>query len=321
MKNSIKTMLSLAIAFVIYSPLAKAQNTPNSLNQPGYYHMALGDFEVIALSDGTTPQKLNELLTDAKPGEVEHLLKQHYQASTIECSVNAYLVKANGKLILIDAGTSDVYGPALGHITESLNKAGYKPEQIDAILLTHIHMDHIGGLMNGDKIAFPNATVYISKVEADYYLNPANKAKAAESAKRFFDGAEQKLRPILIAGKLRTFDFGGELFPGITPVAGFGHTPGHSFYAIESKGEKMLFLGDILVSDAVQLPEPSITSVYDYDAGQAATTRKKALAEAATAGYWVGVSHISFPGIGHIRADGKGYIWVPINYSASGSGQ
>lgn len=311
----------MAIVFVIYSPYAKAQHTPNSLNQPGYYHMALGDFEVIALSDGTTPQKLNELLTNAKPGEVERLLKQHYQASIIECSVNAYLVKANGKLILIDAGTSDVYGLALGHIAEGLNKAGYKPEQIDAILLTHIHMDHIGGLMNGDKIAFPNATVYISKIEADYYLNPANKAKAAEGAKRFFDGAEQKLRPILTAGKLRTFDFDGELFPGIIPIASFGHTPGHSFYVVESQGEKMLFMGDVLVSDAVQLPEPSVTSVYDYDAGQAAVTRKKALAEAADAGYWVGVSHISFPGIGHIRVDGKGYVWVPVNYSASGNGQ
>jgi glyoxylase-like metal-dependent hydrolase (beta-lactamase superfamily II) len=314
-------MLFMAIAFTICNPFAKAQNTPNSLNQPGYYSMALGDFEVIALSDGTIPLKLNELLTDAKSGEVERLLKQHCQASTIECSVNAYLIKANGKLILIDVGTSDVYGPALGHITESLNKIGYKPEQIDAILLTHIHMDHIGGLMNGDKIAFPNATVYISKIEADYYLNPTNKTKAAENAKRFFDGAELKLRPILIAGKLRTFDFGAELFPGITPVAGFGHTPGHSFYAIESKGEKMLFLGDILVSDAVQLSEPSITSVYDYDPKQASATRKKALAEAGTAGYWVGVSHISFPGIGHIRPGDKGYIWVPINYSASGRGQ
>lgn len=316
-----KIILFLIIAFISYRPVAKAQNLPHLLNQPGYYHMSLGDFEVIALSDGTTPQNLNELLTESTPGDIIRLLKKHYQTATIECSVNAYLVKADGKLILIDAGTSDVYGPALGHLAESLSKAGYKAEQIDIILLTHIHMDHIGGHMNGDKIAFPNATVYISKTEADYYLNPANKAKAAKSAKCFFDGAEQKLRPVLNSGRLRTFNFGGELFPGITPVASFGHTPGHSFYAFESKGEKILFMGDILVSDAVQLPDPGINSIYDYDALQAASTRKKALAKAAAAGYWVGVSHISFPGIGHVRAEGDGYSWVPVNYSTSGNGQ
>lgn len=310
-------MLSVAITFT-----ANAQgNNVKQFNQPGYYQMALGDLQITALSDGTAPQKLNALLQDGKPGEVEQLLKANFQSDTLECSVNAYLIKTGGKLILIDVGTSDVYGSALGHLTAGLEKTGYKPEQIDAVLLTHIHMDHIGGLTKGNELTFPNATVYISKIEAEYYLSPSNKEKAPESMKRFFDGALSKLSPIIKAGKLKTFDFGFEIFPGIMPIASPGHTPGHSFYSVESKGQKIIFWGDIMVSDVVQFASPSITSIYDNDRKEAIITRQNALADAAAKGYWVGISHSSFPGIGHISANGKKYKLIPINYSSNGIGQ
>lgn len=321
LKNNLTIILSFIFVAVMAAQVKAQEKAIASLAQPGYYHMILGDIEITALSDGTIPQDLNALLKDAKPGEVSELLTKNYQSSTIECSVNAYLIKTGGKLILIDVGTSGVFGPGLGHLTENLAKAGYKPEQIDAILLTHIHMDHIGGLMNGDQITFPNAQVYISKLEADYWLNAANKAKSAPAMQRFFDDAALKLSPILKAGKLKTFDFGAELFPGITPIASFGHTPGHSFYAVESKGQKIIFWGDISVSAPVQFADPDITSVYDYNPKEAAATRKKALAEAAKNGYWVAVSHISFPGIGHIITNGTSYNWAPINYSSNGVGQ
>jgi glyoxylase-like metal-dependent hydrolase (beta-lactamase superfamily II) len=298
-----------------------AQNTPPNLQQAGYYHMVLGKFKITALSDGTTPQKLNELLQNAAPGEIERLLRSSFQSTTIECSVNGYLINTGTKLILIDAGTSDVYGPALGHLAENLVKAGYKPEQIDAVLLTHIHMDHMGGIMNGNNITFPNADIYISKPEADYYLNPLNKDKALDAMKRFFEGAEMKLRPIEKAGKLKTFEYDQEIFPGIKPVASYGHTPGHSFFLVESDHQRMLFWGDIVVSDAVQFANPAITSVYDHDSKAAATLRKQALADAAQKGYWVAVSHMTFPGIGHITQNNTGYRLVPINYSNSGIGQ
>lgn len=323
--RTIKKIISKYYAALFAAALTFSAHAQNSdlqkFSQPGYYEMALGDLKVVALSDGTVPQKLNELLKDAKPGEVKKLLNDNFQTETLECSVNAYLVKTGSKVILIDAGTSDIYGPSLGHLTASLEKIGYKPEQIDAILLTHIHMDHIGGLTKGDQLTFPNADVYISKIEADYYLNSSNKEKAPESMKNFFDGAVLKLSPIKKAGKLKTFEFGTEIFPGITPIASHGHTPGHSFYALESKGQKLMFWGDIIVSDVVQFANPSITSVYDYDRKEAMITRKKALEDAAAKGYWVAISHSSFPGIGHIRAEDKKFKLIPINYSSNGSGQ
>ena len=182
-------------------------------------------------------------------------------------------------------------------------------------------MDHIGGLTKGDQLIFPNADVYISKTEADYYLSSSNKEKAPESMKMFFDGAVLKLSPIIKAGKLKTFELGNEILPGIKSVASTGHTPGHSFYALESRGQKIMFWGDIMVSDVVQFANPLITSVYDYDRREAMITRKKALEDAAAKGYWVAISHSLFPGIGHIRADDKKFKLIPINYSSNGTGQ
>jgi glyoxylase-like metal-dependent hydrolase (beta-lactamase superfamily II) len=311
------------LGYLIASPsLSVAQSTNSiSLHQPGYYRMQLGDFEVTALSDGTVPQDVIKLLTNAAPGEIEQLLKLNYMTTPVELSVNAYLVKANNKLILIDAGTADAFGPSLGYLTKSLDNAGYRPDQIDAVLVTHIHPDHIGGLMDGDKMVFPNATIYISKPEADFWLTEESRKKAPEGLKFYFQNAQLKVGPYLKAGKVKTFEYGGELFPGIMPIASPGHTPGHTFYALESKGQKLVFWGDVVHVASVQLTDPSVAIQYDVDPKAAAFQRKKAFNDAAKYSYWVAGDHLSFPGIGHLRRDGSKYVWVPINFSTYGTGQ
>ncbi|MHA4811202.1 MBL fold metallo-hydrolase [Flavitalea flava] len=321
MKYSIQFVLQSAIAFLtilgyqIVSPcisIAQGTNTI-SLSQPGYYRMQIGDFEVTALSDGTIPQDVFKLLTNAKPGEIEQLLKLNHITAPVETSVNAYLVKTNDQLILVDAGTAAAFGPSLGKLKKSLNNAGYTPEQINAVLITHIHPDHVGGLIDGEKMVFPNATIYISKPEVDFWLTAANKVNAPEGLKFYYQNAEQKVDPYLKAGKVKAFEYAGELFPGITPIASPGHTPGHTSYVFESKGQKLVFLGDIMHVAAVQLSNPSVTIQYDVDPKAAAYQRKMAFIAAAKGGYWIAGDHISFPGIGHLRASGSSYIGLPVN--------
>jgi glyoxylase-like metal-dependent hydrolase (beta-lactamase superfamily II) len=123
------------------------------------------------------------------------------------------------------------------------------------------------------------------------------------------------LNPYVAAGKFKPFDGNTELVLGVRAMASHGHTPGHTTYIVESKGEKLALLGDLVHVAAVQFPDPSVTIHFDTDSKAAAVQRKRAFADAAKQGYWVGAAHISFPGIGHIRADGKGYTWVPANYS------
>ena len=305
-----------AIGLIANTSTAFAQSATTAQSpQPGYYRLSVGDFEVIALSDGTVPQNFHQLLTNVKPGEIDRLLKLNYQSDPVELSVNCYLIKKDNDLILVDAGTAGAFGPTLGHLTESLRRAGYQPEQITAILITHIHTDHTGGLMDNGKLAFPNATIYISKPEVDFWLTAEGKSKAPASLKDYFMQAEATVGPYLKAGKVKTFLYGTEVLPGILPVASPGHTPGHSFFSLESKGTKLLFWGDIIHAAAVQFADPAVTIVYDVNPAAAAAQRKKAFQDAAQKGYLIAADHLSYPGIGRIRAEDNSYVWVPVNYS------
>ncbi|OJT17567.1 MBL fold metallo-hydrolase [Archangium sp. Cb G35] len=297
-------------------PAAQAAAPQVKTQAPGFYRMMLGDFEITALFDGTVPLPVDKLMTNTRPGQVEKLLAAAYVSQPVETSINAFLINTGSRLVLVDTGAGSLFGPTVGNqLLTNLRAAGYQPEQVDMVLITHIHGDHAGGLMAGDKRAFPNAVVRVDKHDADYWLSPTNLEKAPDDKKAPFQGAMASLNPYVEAGKLQTFDGDTELEPGIRAIAARGHTPGHSFYAVESKGQKLVLWGDMMHVAAVQFPEPSVTIQFDTDSKAAAAQRKKAYAEAAKQGYWVGVAHVPFPGIGHVRADGKGYDWVPVNYS------
>ncbi|WP_434383029.1 MBL fold metallo-hydrolase [Melittangium boletus] len=281
---------------------------------PGYYRYMLGDFEITVLSDGTVPQEVEKLL-HAPPAKVQSLLSAAYLTSPVETSINAYLINTGTALYLVDTGAGELFGPAGGHLVTALRAAGYQPEQIDAVLLTHIHGDHSGGLMMAGKPVFPNAVVYAHQREAAYWLDAANVAKAAESHKPYFQEARAALSPYVAAGKLKTFEGNAELLPGIWTQEAPGHTPGHTFYVARSQGQKLVFWGDIMHVAAVQFADPSVTIQYDVDSKAAAAQRAKAYADAAKQGYTVAGDHVSFPGLGRLKAQGKGYAWVPVNYA------
>ena len=311
LRNAAAAVLSLAFLGLTSAnaaaPMAKT-------NAPGFYRMMLGDFEVTALSDGTADLPVDKLL-NAPPAKVLAALKRVHLKSPLETSVNAFLVNTGSKLVLIDAGAAGLFGPTLGILVKNLQAAGYQPEQVDEVYITHMHPDHVGGLMAGDKPAFPNAIVRADKHDADFWLSQANLDKAPEDSKGFFQGAMASINPYVQAGKFKPFDGDTDLVPGIRAHASRGHTAGHATYVVESKGEKLVLLGDLIHVAAVQFPDPSVTIKFDTDTKAAAAQRRKAFGEAAKEGYLVAGAHLSFPGIGRLRADGKGYGFVPVNYS------
>jgi len=283
---------------------------------PGFYRVMLGDFEVTALSDGTVALPVDKLLTGTTAAKTQKALARSFLKAPLDTSVNGYLVNTGTKLVLIDTGAAGLFGPTLGNLVTNLKAAGYQPEQVDEIYITHMHADHVGGLMTADKqLAFPNATVRADQHDADFWLSQANLDKAPADMKGFFQGAMASLNPYVAAGKFKTFDGDTELVPGVKAVAARGHTPGHSIYKVESQGQTLVLWGDLMHVAAVQFPEPGVTIQFDSDSKNAALQRKRAYAEAAKRGYLVGSAHISFPGLGHLRAQGKGYEWVPVNYS------
>lgn len=281
---------------------------------PGYYRVMLGDFEVTALSDGILNLPVEKLLTNTTPEKTLKALKKYYLSSPTTTSVNAYLINTGSKLVLIDTGAASLYGPTAGRLLNSLKAAGYAPDQVDEIYITHMHSDHVGGLMNGEQLAFPNAIVRADQHDADFWLSQMNMDKAPAGAKGAFQGAMVSINPYVKAGKFKSFSGETELVPGIKAVAARGHTPGHSVYLIESKGQKLMLWGDLMHVAAVQFENPSVTISFDSDSKAAMAQRLKAYADAAKQGYMVGATHLSFPGLGYLRSEGKGYAWVPVNY-------
>jgi glyoxylase-like metal-dependent hydrolase (beta-lactamase superfamily II) len=314
-RAAVAAALTLASGTALVPTTAQAAAPQVKTQAPGYYRLMLGDFEITALSDGTLELPLDKLLTNVKPAQVEKAFARAYLKSPVEGSFNAFLINTGSALVLVDTGAGNLYGPTLGKLQASLKAAGYQPEQIDAVLITHLHSDHIGGLMAGDKRAFPNATVHLAKAEADYWMSADNMKKAPAEAQSMFQSAMAMLTPYATADKLKPFEADTDLVPGIKAVLTVGHTPGHSNYVVESKGQKLMLLGDLLHVAAVQFPDPSVTVQFDTDSKAAAAQRKKVLADAAKQGYWLGFAHVSFPGLGHVTSEGKGYVYVPALYS------
>ncbi|MEP6607556.1 MAG: MBL fold metallo-hydrolase [Burkholderiaceae bacterium] len=302
--------------FLLFLAPAGAGAPPVKTSAPGYYRMLLGSFEITALLDGTVDLKVADLLTNTTPAKVSAALKRNFLKDPVETSVNAYLINTGDKLIMIDAGSGTFFGPTVGKLIDNLKASGYQPEQIDEIYITHMHADHVGGLVSNGKVAFPNAIVRANRRDADFWLDKATMDAAPKDARPFFEGAMAAINPYVAAGKFKPFEGDAELAPGIRAVAAYGHTPGHSVYVAESQDERLVLWGDLMHVAAVQFPDPSVSIRFDIDAKAAAANRNTQYADAAKRGHWVAAAHLPFPGIGHLRADGKGYDWVPANYTA-----
>ena len=281
---------------------------------PGYYRMMLGDFEVTALFDGIIELDAKELLSNTTGVQVDKLLERSYEAAKVPTSVTAYLINTGDKLVLVDTGAADKFGPTLGRLQGNLKAAGYQPEQVDTLVVTHMHGDHVGGLVVDGKIAFPNATLMAAKEDQDFWLAASALEKVPPDEQAFFKMAQDSVNPYVQAGKFKAIVGNAEIVPGIHAVATHGHTPGHTVYVVESQGQKLVLWGDLMHFAAVQFAQPQVTIAFDVDKKAAQAQRKKAYADAAKGRYLVGSAHLPFPGLGHLRAEGKGYAFVPVGY-------
>jgi len=283
---------------------------------PGWYRTMIGDFEVTALNDGIFGIE-TKLLQHTSQKEIEKGMDAAFVAKgdKVPTSVNAFLVNTGTQLVLIDTGVAKAFGPTLGFAIENLKAAGYDPAQVDVVLITHMHGDHVNGLVTADgKMVFPNAQVMVTKPEAGFWMNKEQEAKAPEGMKPFFKMANGAAAPYVAAGKWKTFEPNAEPVPGIKAMA-TGHTPGHTSYVVESKGQKLIVLGDVIHVGAVQFGNPDVSIGYDVDDKTAIASRKKLFADAAKNKTLLAGAHLAFPGLGHVRAQGKGYTWVPVEFA------
>lgn len=324
---------SLVIGLGILAVLGQTRNVaaeaPMQRTQaPGYQRVMVGDVEVTALFDGIVPLDTRLLLNVAEKDVGELTARALIGDSRkIPTSTNVFAIDTGSKLVLVDAGGGKGMkgmkgmGAALGLATDNLRAAGYRPEEVDAVLITHLHGDHIGGLVDAKgKAAFPNAVVYLAKAENDYWMSEAE-PKVPDMYKEHLKQARMLVQsvadPYLKAGRWKTFDCKSDCspIPGIRAHASPGHTPGHTAYEVESRGAKLVIIGDTVHIGAVQFARPEAAVLFDANPKEAVVTREALFRRIADGKTLVADMHIAFPGIGRMRSDGKkGYQWVPIEY-------
>ena len=290
---------------------ARAEASGKGFRQAGFYRLRVGDVEVIAVSDGTL--RSAPKLLHAKPGEVERLLRASWVSMPRHVSVNAFLIRLDGRNILIDAGTGDQLGPTLNKLTANLEALGVPAGAISDILLTHIHADHSGGLAVGGTMLFPNAIVHGNRVEATFWTDRVNQAKARQEFKRYFEGPKRTYALYAAAGKVKPFDGQVELFPGLSAHPAPGHTPGHTFYVLESKGEKLMFWGD-----TVHVAEGSFPRQHSHRIRHRPPRGGPAAQTSVRTGRAPGIPcGGGAPLVSRVWAGGQkrsGYTWIPIPY-------
>ncbi|HBZ8881810.1 TPA: MBL fold metallo-hydrolase [Klebsiella pneumoniae] len=301
--------------------MSSLKSLPILRNQAqGFFRYALGNLVVTALYDGYVtldPMSLSGITDEERKSDLARQLLP--TSGALDTSVNAFLIHNGERLILIDAGSAHFAGPSMGRLLDNIAAAGYKPEDVDTILLTHMHPDHIGGITNDKGEAlFVNATVWAHKDDADFWLDNDLAATLAEDQRPFFTIAQDAAAPYIASDRFKTFIQGDDLIPDLVSVVDArGHTPGHTAFMVTSAGDKMLFWGDISHLPSIQLPHPGATIELDVYPEMAIASRERVLAASAEEGYVIGAAHLPFPGIGRVRKDtATGYAWVSVEYAA-----
>ncbi len=276
---------------------------------PGVYHRRIGDMHVVALSDGLLFRD-HQMMIGVPADEAEALLAKAFRTSFV-LSVNAFVIYNKGRVALVETGSGNYLGPAAGHLLTSLAAAGIVPSAIDTILLTHMHPDHSAGLtdMASGKAIYANAELVVHENEPRPWFDDAAMARGTDREKKLmFQQARDQSAPY--RQRMRTF-VQGDVWPGVTAIPSYGHTPGHSSFLLESNGERLLIWGDTVHMPEVQVPRPEVSMVVDVDPAAATASRRRLLDMAASEKMLVCGMHMHFPGFGHIACDDGRFRFVP----------
>ncbi|MFY3383681.1 MBL fold metallo-hydrolase [Paracidovorax sp. MALMAid1276] len=286
-----------------------------TLPSPGFRRQKVGDVEVIALSDGITRRPLGEeFVKNAPLSEVRALLaSQGLPTDYIDVPYTPFLVVAGARRILIDTGLGEFGGPTTGKLLENLQAAGLQPADIDTILISHYHGDHINGIRNkAGALTFPKAKVMVPAAEHAFWMDDARMAAAPAGLKGAFDNVRRTFST-LPADVLVPFAAGAEVAPGIQSVAAYGHTPGHTLFELNSRGQTFFYVADLTNVPALFARNPDWAVTFDMDAEAARKVRREVFARITASNAMLGGFHFPFPAMGRMAASGAGYAFEPAS--------
>lgn len=286
------------------APLATSQ-------APYFYRFKLGDAQATIVSDGTLPlgdPKTN--FTGLAPTEMERQLTDSFLPLDNAVLEQNILILTNGdRTVLFDTGMGSLklFGPSTGKLLATMKQAGIDPKDIDAVVMSHAHVDHCGGCVADDGTRhFPNAQYYISQADYDYWTDDA---KSTPAMKAFVDTAKKNLVPN--RDRMVFVKDGQEFLPGIQAIAAPGHTVGHTIFVITSGRQSMAYVGDLAHHPVLLLEKPLTEFAYDTDPKQSAQTRVRLLTMLAANRVPILAYHFAWPGLGHVAKQGDGFRYYP----------
>jgi glyoxylase-like metal-dependent hydrolase (beta-lactamase superfamily II) len=313
--------LTLLFSLTIRIPAVEAvdwDNVPNT----GVYRFKVGSFKVATVSDGLL--KLPPLPTyapTADPKEVERaMVERFWSPNELALYFNAIYVDTGTHKVLIDTGAGVELGAGLAKLTQNLRSIGIQPQDIDTVIITHAHPDHIGGIVATDgRLTFPNARYYILEAEWKFWTAQTIDLSPLKIPDQFKQGITAAARKHLgaISNRVNRFQLDQEIIPGITAIAASGHTPGQSAFRVASRNAQLIVAADVFFNQAFDLKHPKWQTGFDLNPQQAAMTRRRLLDQIVDRRTMVIAYHMPFPALGYIRSQDNHYEWEPILWQFS----
>ena len=280
---------------------------------PGFIRYRLGEFEITALNDGVRPTDNPEKIfgINQKPEDVAAAAEANFLPT--DKMLNGFtpvIINTGKELVLFDTGNGARGRPNAGNLAKQIAAAGFMPEQIDIVVITHCHGDHIGGLMEEGRPLAPNARYVIGRTEYDFWSSPDRLSGRTENA-----GKLVQANVVPFRDKMTFLEDEGEVVSGIRSINAFGHTPGHCAWTVESAGKRIVIGADFCNHYILSLRYPDWHVSFDMDKDMGVATRKRMLDMLSTDRLPFTSYHMPFPAVGFVEkgADG-GYRFVPAAY-------
>jgi glyoxylase-like metal-dependent hydrolase (beta-lactamase superfamily II) len=317
-----RTVLASALAV----PAAQAGWTPQPAQAspvplagqqaPSFFRYRVGALQVTAVHDGMAYRSLDGFVPNAPPGAVQQALADAFLTTDrFPITFTTLVINTGRKLVLIDTGNGDLGAPTAGTWMANFRAAGFTPDQVDTVVVSHFHADHVNGFRLKDGTAvFPNAEIMVPEAEWAFWTSASEAARAPAGLKPNFDNVARVFGPV--KDHVTPYAWDKEILPGITAIKAEGHTPGHTCFAIVSDNARLLVMSDITNQPLIFARHPEWSAVFDQDAAAARATRRRMLDLAAAERMQVSFYHASFPATGHIEREGDGYRLAPVLWNS-----